>query len=312
LVFLRWLILVLVVAGVARRVWLEREKLAAYPFPIEWSWLAASACCYLAGLVPCAAFWRSAMRDCGPAPSWPRTLVAYFAGHLGKYVPGKGLVVVIRAGMARDAGVAVAVGAVTCVHETLLMMATGAVVAAVLVLAIDVPNRLVLFGLAAVVGGALTIFALPPVVARWTLFVTRPFGQMPELLADTRPWRTIARGAAMIAVGWLLMGLSFAAVLASMQELRGVSDRLGVAATVCLMTVVVALATVGGFVSLTPGGLGSREWILVETLGPVIGGDTAVIAAVLLRVVWIVAEAVGTGLFWIVDARCKRSNELAH
>ena len=45
----------------------------------------------------------------------------------------------------------------------------------------------------------------------------------------------------------------------------------------------VALATVAGFaVAVLPGGLGVREGVLMTTLSPTLGADTAVIAALAL------------------------------
>jgi len=306
---LRWIVLAAVIAGVGHRVWREREGLAAYDRPLCWSWLLVAGVCYLAGLVPAAVFWWLTMRDRGAAPSFTRTFAAYFAGHLGKYVPGKGLVVVIRAGMMQSTGVPLATGAVTCAHETLLMMATGALVAAAAVLlAADFARREYLLGMSLAVGVGLGVLALPPVISRLSVLLTRPFGGTDASQSAAR-WRTLGAGAAMIAVGWLLMGLSLAAVLAAMGELKALEQRMGLVSVAGLLTGAVAMATVGGFVSFTPGGLGSRELILVETLGPALGTDAAVIAAVaavLLRVVWIAAEALAAGLFWILDHQCTR------
>jgi hypothetical protein len=55
---------------------------------------------------------------------------------------------------------------------------------------------------------------------------------------------------------------------------------------------------VAGFVTPSPGGLGIREWILMELLTPSLGPGPAGIAAILLRVTWIVAELVAAGILW--------------
>jgi glycosyltransferase 2 family protein len=53
----------------------------------------------------------------------------------------------------------------------------------------------------------------------------------------------------------------------------------------------VALATVAGFlVAVLPGGLGVREGVLMSALAPALGSDQAVVAALALRLVWVVAE----------------------
>ena len=53
----------------------------------------------------------------------------------------------------------------------------------------------------------------------------------------------------------------------------------------------VALATAAGFVvAVMPGGLGVREGVLITPLTPALGPDLSVVAAFLLRLVWVVAE----------------------
>ena len=52
----------------------------------------------------------------------------------------------------------------------------------------------------------------------------------------------------------------------------------------------VALAMVAGFISLIPGGAGVREYIILALLGPTLGATGAILAAVALRLVWLVTE----------------------
>ena len=328
---MRWAITLAVVVGLSRRIWLERAKLVAYDLRLVPSWLVVSGACYLLGLATCAGFWWLAMRDSGARPSWMSAFAAYFAGHLGKYVPGKVTVLVIRATMVRGAAVGMMMAAVTSAHETVLMMATGALVATTLLLAVNrlqpeyllaVANNLVaqcglseslvrhapavLLAVSSALSVALGLLALPPLVSRFARLARRPFSNLAGDGAAACRWRTVAAGAMMIAVGWLLMGLSLASVLVAGHNLSDMLDRWGPLPALGLLTAMVALATVGGFVIPTPGGLGSREWILIETLQPLIGGDHAVVTAVVLRLVWIVAEVVAAGVFWVVDRRWKK------
>ena len=89
-----------------------REQSRQHPWSLHWGWLVLSGLLYLVGLLPEGLFWRRALRAMGQdAPLW-RTLRAYFIGHLGKYVPGKAMVVVLRTGLIprprRPCGVAAA------------------------------------------------------------------------------------------------------------------------------------------------------------------------------------------------------------
>ena len=58
-------------------------------------------------------------------------LRAYLVSHLGKYVPGKAMVVVMRAGMVVPFGARASTAAIATFYETLVMMAAGGLVAAV-------------------------------------------------------------------------------------------------------------------------------------------------------------------------------------
>jgi uncharacterized membrane protein YbhN (UPF0104 family) len=63
----------------------------------------------------------------------------------------------------------------------------------------------------------------------------------------------------------------------------------------------VALATVAGFaVAVLPGGLGVREGVLMTVLTPALGADTAVIAALALRLTWVLAELIAAAVFALV------------
>ena len=50
---------------------------------------------------------------------------AYLVSHLGKYVPGKAMVVVMCAGMSVPFGAGAATAAIATFYETLVMMASG-------------------------------------------------------------------------------------------------------------------------------------------------------------------------------------------
>src|SRR3990172_8493172 len=124
----RWVIFLAVASGIAHRIWIEKEKITGYPFSLHYGWILASTACYLAGMIGCAFFWWLALRDFGGSPTLLSTTYAYFVGHLGKYVPGKGLVIVIRAGLLQGAGVGVSDAAFASVVETIFLMFAGTLV----------------------------------------------------------------------------------------------------------------------------------------------------------------------------------------
>lgn len=296
----------MVLIAIGHRVWLEREKLAAFDFSLDYRWMVFSGVCYLVGMSACALFWHAAMRDCKASPSALSVATAYFAGHLGKYVPGKGLVVVIRAAVVKGPGVTMGLAAITSFVETLLMMATGSLISLVSLPILQVPRRSYLILIAAGLTAVLGLLVSPPVMSRLKMIVTKPFPDVGRDFAFRLRWITLGFGVVMMLAAWLLAGLSLIGLLASMGKFGQIVLQLGIAKACALLVCVVALATVGGFVSMIPGGLGTREWILVETLGPMIGGSQAIVAAILLRLVWLVAEIAASGVLWMVYSQWKR------
>ncbi len=85
---------------------------------------------YIAALFPAAVFWFVALRSLGQHPGFGETVRAYYIGHLGKYVPGKAMVVVLRAGLIGSHRVNVGVAAASVFLETLTWLAVGSFFAA--------------------------------------------------------------------------------------------------------------------------------------------------------------------------------------
>ena len=78
----------------------------------------------------CGVFWHRILRALGQNVGFWTALRAFYIGHLGKYVPGKAMVVILRAGMIRGPGVDASLAVVSVFFETLTMMSVGALLAA--------------------------------------------------------------------------------------------------------------------------------------------------------------------------------------
>jgi glycosyltransferase 2 family protein len=255
----------------------------AWHFDIRW--LAVAGGLYLLGLVPAALFWHRLLRALGQDVGLGETLRAYFIGHLGKYVPGKAMVIVLRTGLIRGQQVDTGLAVASVFLETLTMMSAGACMAAAILAVSFSPQRPLLWTalVMIVIAGLPT---LPPVAAR--LARLAGIGRGNPAAADRLaglPYRTLAGGWLSMAVCWLLSGASLAAVLQAMGFDAGRAWQLH------LDTATVALGVVGGFVSMMPGGLIVREAVVTGLLGSQLGdAAAALIAAALLRLVWLVAE----------------------
>ena len=294
----RWLTAAIKLAIVALVVWFIRrtlvdawQGLGEYRWHLNFAWLAASGGLYLLGSLMCGLFWHRVLRTLGQNVGLFAALRAYFIGHLGKYVPGKAMVVVLRAGLICGPGVEAPLAVVSVFFETLTMMSVGAMMAAAIV-AVWFRGQTLLFwasvGMMAIAG----LPTLPPVFRR--LVRIAGLGRLtPATLQklDALDHRIVAVGWLLNVVGWVILGLSYWAVLRSLRV-----GSLNPVEQLPLDTAAVSLATVGGFVSFVPAGAVVREAVLTALTAPHFGDTIAVVSAILLRLAWLVAELVVAGL----------------
>jgi glycosyltransferase 2 family protein len=254
---------------------------------VEFHWLAISGVVYLAATAPCWVFWHRTLQAMGQRPGWLESLRAYYIGHLGKYVPGKAFVVVIRSGLIRSPRVDTAIAVTAVFVETLTMMAAGAFVAAAIlaVLYRDQTWLLVLaIGMMIGIGGP----TVPPIFRRVirVLGVKRLNPDIEHALAGL-DWRLMLFGWLVNLVGWALMGLSLWLTLRALPTIVAVPVELEHLPRV---TCCVALALVAGFLSLVPGGIVVREYVVMTLLSGTFGVLAATICAIVSRLVGVLAE----------------------
>jgi len=300
-------VLVLVLVFVWRSLAQALHQLRDYRFHLQPFWLVVSGLLYLAGLLPMGIFWLSALRALGQHPHLAETLRAFYIGHLGKYVPGKALVVILRTGLIRSERVSAGVAAASIFLETLTMMAVGAFLAAGILalkphadLALKHPYLMPLaVGLMLLAG----LPTLPPVFRRLALRM-RVGRNDPNIERKLRgvTWPLMTAGWLGVATGWVLIGLSLWATLRSM-GIAGLDPLLHLHFYVAAA----ALAVVAGFLSLLPGGAVVREVILTAILGiyfsQVIHADprqaNPLVTAVVLRLVWLGAELILAAILYV-------------
>jgi len=310
---LKLVIVALVVWGIWHSVDKARADFREHEFSldqVEWLWLLPAALAYLAGMTPMGLFWFSTLRAMRQRPQLASTMRAFFIGHLGKYVPGKALVVVLRTGLIRGPRVDAAVAALSVFVETLTMMAVGAFLAALLVvLTLAEQGKLVLLaiGLMIAAGGP----TWPPLFRRIVrLLKVKAASAEVESAVDGLSFGLMARGWLLNLIGWPLLGLSLWFTIQSLPLPAG--DAPAGLRDFAQVTAAASLALVAGFVSLIPGGLGVREWVLTELLSPLLGEHghgLALVAAVLLRLVWLAAELAASAVLWFAVPGIASSEE---
>jgi hypothetical protein len=286
----RLLVLSLVGIGIWQTVRKAIGELQAQQFSwrqVQAGWLAASAVTYLAATAPCWVFWHRTLQAMGQRPGWLESLRAYYIGHLGKYFPGKALVVVIRSGMIRSPRVDTSIAVAAVFVETLTMMAVGAFTAAAIsgVLYRDQIWLLLLsVGLMVGIGGP----TVPPVFRRLVKLVgiKKVNPEIDRALAGL-DYRLMLFGWLVNLAGWGLMGLSLWLTLRAVPTIAAVPVELQHLPRV---TCCAALAMVAGFVSLVPGGMVVREYVVMTLLAGPFGVGAAAVCAVVSRLVGLLAE----------------------
>jgi len=290
-------LVILVLAMVGRYMWKLTAEWRQQPgratLSVSMPWLAVAAVLYGFGMSFFGLLWRRLLAHSGAPVGRAEALRVYFVGALGKYVPGKAFVLVLRTGML-SGRLSRLIVALSVFYETLAMMAVGGFVSA-LCLLIVAPSAPVFWGSGLAVLLTLAPLLHPAIFERGARVVTRPL-RGAEPLPSTRGWWRIAiEGIHLPLLGWLFLGASCAATV------RGMGYSAATLVDFVQFTGVAALACSAGFlVIFMPSGIGVREMVVVTLLSPRLGASQAVIAALLLRTVWTLADVVVAGaLYWI-------------
>ncbi|MDB4778127.1 flippase-like domain-containing protein [bacterium] len=281
---------VIALAWAIRHAYFELREQPLKFSEIDWSKLMLAAGIYLGSMTLSWIFWHRILLALGQRPRKLKSLGAFFVSQLGKYVPGKALVVVLRTDLVQDEKVKVAPAAASVFIETLTWLFVGAMIASLLlVFQFENFQGLQIAALAMMlVAGFLT---WPPVFNRIASKISKAKTSGVTYSVD---FITMATGWALLTVGWCLNGASLLMVI---ESLPGTEVQLG---HFPVVLAAVTLASVGGFVSLLPGGLGVRELVMIPLLGSEFGTAIAVITVILVRFVWLTAEFVSSGIIYLV------------
>jgi uncharacterized membrane protein YbhN (UPF0104 family) len=304
---LKWMLFVVVLAYVCRhgyQLWQQSDVRTPVTAACA-GWLILSAGLYTASWLPSVWFWRALMRALGGQPAFPDAARAYYCGSLGKYVPGKAMVLVLRGSLMNGRGCPGRTAAVTAAYETLTMMGTGLLVGVVLAPLPDwVPARdqpmlvpivalLVIAGLpviARLLSWAVTKMALPDFVA-----LGDPASSVEDRVQESGrlaiPTWLVGAGCAAFLVSWAVQGLSLGTTLCALDEPVRWQDWPMWAGAMALST------SLGFAVLFAPAGLGVREGVLLGILTQAgVNAHIAVAATVLSRFVSFVSDVLVAGV----------------
>ncbi len=262
--------------------------------------LLISAGLYCLGLFCFAYMWHRALCILKQSPTLSESFGSYFLSQLGKYVPGKALVVVIRSERVKSSRTTLATAITAVFIETLSMMAVGAVLGGLFIVFFgNGTHDSKLFWISGLLALAAGVPSAPPVFRAVIGFLSRRKvgSSLPEYVENVT-LQTMTPCWLVGIVGWLLLGGSMAACLSAIPvELFPTPFS---AADFGVITASVALALVAGFISLVPGGAGVREYIILTLLAGPYGIVVATVVAILLRLIWLAAEVVMASVFYIL------------
>jgi uncharacterized membrane protein YbhN (UPF0104 family) len=310
----RWLIRLLKLAivvgilyglrGTLSRAYTDLQK---HEWSIHWPWLVGADVYFVAGFLPCGFYWWLVLRRLGQPVSLWVAMRAYIVGHVGKYAPGKGMVILIRtallSGHYRDIPAAV----VAVFFETLTLAGAACVIATV-----SLPWAFGITGLPVWVAAGMSLaFAAsttPSLVAfvlhRIPVAAVRTVSQDLASRLRTIPMRTLVTGWALCVLTWCALGLSLWCVV---RGLTSASE--APISEFPFYCGAISIAFLAGFLSFLPGGAVAREAVLIQLLSTRYDEGTAVVAALLVRLVWVVAEVGQSAMLYFVPVPGPRPSD---
>jgi uncharacterized membrane protein YbhN (UPF0104 family) len=298
----RWVCAAILLCAAGRQIVVELKKLQHTKLILDLPFLFVGAVLYGAAMACFAAYWRQAALGMGGYPGRLEVQRAYFASQLGKYIPGKAWVILIRCALIDNKSTTASVIIASTFYETLAMMAAGSLLALVALLCAGNPQPLMVT-LAGGFAVGLFFAVLPPVFSRLTTWAARSLQRVGAVPVAPISFATWFKGFGYCIPGWMAAGLSLLAIASSL----GIS-MFGFAGFL-LASGSIALAIVGGFlVLIVPAGLGVREWVLMQTLGPSVGTSNAALIAILARIMHVSVELSVAGGLYLLGKR-KNQND---
>ncbi|MDR1959554.1 MAG: flippase-like domain-containing protein [Planctomycetaceae bacterium] len=270
LVWGKLLIFILVIVWVVHEIWKTSGEIAAYKWSLHWGWILLSCGIYFTAYLPAWIYWHLCMKTLGQKPHWFRSLRAYYIGHLGKYVPGKAVVVTLRTGLMHSEKTKISILVAAVFLETLTMMAVGVMVSCLLLtmffheVLVSLFHQQPILALAAAVMLIGFILTVIPHNFKRILLILGVGKKSPEVREKLNRLgtKTLVTGWFLMAVTWLILGVSL------WTTIKGLGIDPGpFFGQLPRFIAAMSLSTVGGFLSLIPGGFGVRELILAGVMG---------------------------------------------
>lgn len=306
------LLLIAAFSHVFYKAWTQYEQMETKPV-IDWFKLAAAGFVYFLALIPPAYFWHRLMLQFQQKPTVWESIRAHICGQIGKYVPGKAMVVVIRTALVQSERTNVPVAAAAAFLETLTLMAVGAFLACAFLswYSFQTGDWILLAGSVVMV-----LCAGLPTVPAVFVWIVRKIGKskIAAGLTDIEhlPAKSLVFGWGLEILCWCGFAVSYWLTLSAV----GVNN-LNFLSDFPRMIGVVSFAVSAGFLILVlPGGLGVRDLAFIGLMTPWMeshmpGGGMAMatIASIVLRLTWLSVECAAAVMLYCIPAGKKEPGE---
>ncbi len=258
---------------------------------LAWYDVAGAALCVLAGLGCMMLAWRALLADLGSPLPLPAAIRVMFIGQLGKYVPGAVWAVAAQVELARDYDVPRRRSATASMVAMVTTLVVGLVVAGVMLPLTSTSAVRRYWWVLAVT--PIAVACLYPKVTKFGLDLVLKVAHRPPL---EKPVSTggMARALAWTTLGWLCYGAQAWLLISEFADHGGV--RGGGWGVLALSLGGYALAwSVGFLIIFFPGGIGPREIALIAVLAPVMPAASALVVALVSRVLMTAGDLVWAG-----------------
>ncbi|NQV26002.1 MAG: flippase-like domain-containing protein [Rhodopirellula sp.] len=341
---LRWGLFLLVLWYVATQARVLWEAHRDIDVQFDWKYLVTAGVVSQLSWLPSTWFWKRLIERLGERNLETYPLIrAYFCGSLGKYVPGKAAVILIRSALVRKQGVSFVRASIASIVEAGAVMLVGCVVTVVFAFTIMPPDALPRWMLEAVpressswshllITVVILILAMPIVaVPANGIFVK--IARMVEKRSQLKPGEKESpeKNCAtpittnshettdheltdsvigkltwqFLAVSSLMFALAWAGHgLSLLLVLRSMNPEVFSLDNWIVSTAAAAAGTsIGFFAIFAPGGLAVREGLVITLLAPSMGGPVAVAAAGLYRLASLIAESAAALILYVIPPR---------
>lgn len=267
--------------------------------PIEWGWwafgviaLAVLGCLTSVPLI--ALMWKLLLRDQGVGLPYGQALQIIAVSQMGKYLPGNVGHFAGRVLLGSQAGIPAGKTIATMAMETFWVLGISGIFAAAALLFVvndlhaglvdsSHPGFLAAFTLAMLIAPFLAV----RVVNRMLPGLSRKLGRG-QLLAEPRLFTAVAV-AGLIALSFVILGCVVELLAATLFQHPEID--------LLEMILLFAVSWTAGFlVPGSPGGIGVREAVMIQLLGPAIGLETALGVALVMRLCSMGADALAFGI----------------